>query len=173
MRILKLLSVVLLLGGSALAQSRPYGVGSTPSEQEIRAMDISISPTGKELPPGRGTAAEGAQLYVQKACAACHGATLKDGRAPKLIRDEPKPGVDPHASVPAQPHGWLLDVRTNVASCSECHRGRAPARYSAIVGITHSSIFTCTRFASGCAPKQVAASAPRNARRRSVRLAAI
>lgn len=95
MRILRLLSVVLLLGSFALAQSRPYGVGSSPSEAEIRAWDISISPTGKELPPGRGTAAEGAQLYVQKACAACHGAALKDGRAPKLIRDEPKAGGHP------------------------------------------------------------------------------
>jgi S-disulfanyl-L-cysteine oxidoreductase SoxD len=95
MRMLRLLSVVLLLGSFALAQSRPYGVGSTPSEGEIRAWDISISPSGKELPPGRGTAQEGTKLYVQKGCAGCHGAELKDGRAPKLIRDEPKPGVDP------------------------------------------------------------------------------
>ena len=97
MRMLRLLSFVLLLGGFALAQSRPYGVGSTPSEAEIRALDISISPTGKELPPGRGTAQEGAKLYVQKGCAACHGAELKGGPAPNLIRDEPKPGVDPWA----------------------------------------------------------------------------
>ena len=94
MRMLRLLSFVLLLGGSALAQST-YGVGSTPSEEEIRALDISISPTGEELPPGRGTATEGAQLYVQKGCAACHGATLKDGLAPTLIKDEARPGVDP------------------------------------------------------------------------------
>jgi cytochrome c len=95
MRILSFLSFVLLLGGSALAQSRPYGVGGTPSEEEIRAWDISISPTGRELPPGRGTAKEGGALYVAKGCAGCHGATLKGGLAPKLIRDEPKPGVDP------------------------------------------------------------------------------
>ena len=42
MRILRLLSFVLLLGTSALAQSRPYGVGSTPSEAEIRALDLSL-----------------------------------------------------------------------------------------------------------------------------------
>jgi S-disulfanyl-L-cysteine oxidoreductase SoxD len=92
---LRLLSVVLLLGSFALAQSRPYGVGSTPSEAEILAWDISISPTGKELPPGRGTAQGGAKLYVQKGCSGCHGAELKGGRAPNLVRDEPKPGVDP------------------------------------------------------------------------------
>jgi len=95
MRMLRLLSFVLLLGGVALAQSPQYGVGSTPSEEQLRALDISISPDGKELPPGRGTAEEGAQLYVQKGCAGCHGASLAGGLAPKLIRDEPKPGVAP------------------------------------------------------------------------------
>src|SRR4051794_21237515 len=63
------------------------------------------------------------------------------------------------------------DVRTNVASYTDRQDGRAPRRCSAIVGITHSSTFTCTRFASGCAPRRFAASAPRNARRRSSRLA--
>ena len=92
MRTLSLLSFVLLLGSSsALAQT--YGLGSTPSAEQVRAWDISISPDGKELPPGRGTAAEGEKLYVQKACAVCHGAALKGGAAPELIRDDPKPGV--------------------------------------------------------------------------------
>jgi cytochrome c len=95
MRILRLLSFVLLLGGSALAQSRPYGVGSTPSEEVIRAWDISISPTGKELPPGRGTPNEGAQVYVQKGCAGCHGAKGAGGLAPKLVKAEGKPNADP------------------------------------------------------------------------------
>jgi len=84
----------LLLGGSALAQST-YGVGSTPSEVEIRVWDISISPTGAELPPGRGAAKEGARLYVAKGCAACHGATAKGGSAPTLLKGEAKPNVAP------------------------------------------------------------------------------
>src|ERR1700720_4691202 len=68
------------------AQSPTYGLGRTPSAEEIRAWDISISPEGKELPPGRGTAREGAQLYVQKGCAGCHGRTGSGGQAPTLIR---------------------------------------------------------------------------------------
>ena len=48
-------------------------LGGAPSAEEIRAWDIAISPTGKELPPGQGTAKEGAELYVQKGCAGCHG----------------------------------------------------------------------------------------------------
>ena len=48
--------------GSPRWRSRPrYGVGRTPSAEEIRAWDISVGPTGAELPPGRGTAKEGAQ----------------------------------------------------------------------------------------------------------------
>jgi len=52
---------LLLLGSPAFAQSPTYGVGRTPTAEEIRRMDISIGPTGEELLPGRGTAKEGAQ----------------------------------------------------------------------------------------------------------------
>jgi len=68
------LALVWLMGVSALAQTRTYGIGRTPSPEEIRAWDISIGPTGEELPPGRGSAKEGAQLYRSKGCAGCHGA---------------------------------------------------------------------------------------------------
>src|SRR5215831_16901849 len=57
---------------AASAQGPTYKLGSTPSEEEIKARDIAISPDGKELPPGSGTAKEGATLFAQK-CAACHG----------------------------------------------------------------------------------------------------
>lgn len=73
-----------LVGSAALAQSPTYGVGRTPTEDELRQMDISIGPTGEELPPGSGTAKEGAQLYVQKACIGCHGAEGVGGLAPAL-----------------------------------------------------------------------------------------
>ena len=53
-----------LVGSPAIAQSPTYGVGRTPTAEELRRMDISIGPTGEELPPGRGTAKEGAQVYL-------------------------------------------------------------------------------------------------------------
>ena len=77
-------TTIALLGSPAIAQSPTYGVGRTPTAEEIRRMDISIGPTGEELPPGRGTAKEGAQVYVQKACVACHGAAGVGGLAPLL-----------------------------------------------------------------------------------------
>jgi S-disulfanyl-L-cysteine oxidoreductase SoxD len=87
---LKLLVFVMILGvcDIAMAQSPSYGLGRTPSAEEIRVLDIGISPTGKELPPGHGTAKEGAQLFVQKGCAGCHGATGNGGRAPTLIKSD-------------------------------------------------------------------------------------
>jgi len=87
----RLLLLVMILGVSGWAQSPTYGVGKTPSAEEIRAWDISIGPAGKELPPGRGTAKEGAQLYRSKGCAGCHGMTGSGGLAPILIGGKDTP----------------------------------------------------------------------------------
>ena len=61
-----LVTTVLGISQTAWTQSPTYGVGRSPSTQEIAAWDIAVSPTGKELPPGHGTAKEGAVLYVRK-----------------------------------------------------------------------------------------------------------
>src|SRR6478735_2450482 len=84
----------LLIGVSALAQGPTYGVGRTPTAEEIRALDISIGPTGAELPPGKGSAKEGALTYRSKGCAGCHGANGTGGAAPILkSRDPANPDV--------------------------------------------------------------------------------
>ena len=82
--------VALVVCHAAWAQSPTYGFGKTPTEDEIRAWDISISPTGKELPPGHGTAKEGAQVYTQK-CSICHGTTGSEGPAPMVIKRQNPP----------------------------------------------------------------------------------
>ena len=106
---LRVLTCVLLLGGSALAQSSPkYGVGSTPSAEEIRAWDISVGPTGTELPPGRGTAKEGAKVYA-RGCAGCHGATGTGGRAP-VLKGTAAPNVD------TWKRGRILPIRSPFAT---------------------------------------------------------
>src|SRR3954454_11074398 len=84
MGLLRLVTILLVLGSPAFAQSPTYGVGRTPTAEEIRRMDISIGPTGEELPPGRGSAKEGAQIYRAKGCAGCHGATGIEGTSPNL-----------------------------------------------------------------------------------------
>jgi hypothetical protein len=66
------LVMTLAFATEGLAQLPNYGVGRTPSAEEIRARDITVGPAGKELPPGRGTAKEGAEIF-EKRCAHCHG----------------------------------------------------------------------------------------------------
>ncbi|HEY7302361.1 MAG TPA: cytochrome c [Xanthobacteraceae bacterium] len=81
---LRLAAIVLLLGSPAFAQSPTYGVGHTPTAEEIRALDISIGPTGEELPPGHGSAKEGEKVFVQEGCVGCHGEAGVGGLAPAL-----------------------------------------------------------------------------------------
>jgi cytochrome c len=98
-RKLLLAAMVLGMGYTGSAQSPTYGVGRAPTAEEIRAWDIAISPTGQELPQGRGTAKEGAPLYMQKGCAGCHGRDGAGGRAPTLISSKGAP----RASMPSMP----------------------------------------------------------------------
>ena len=80
---LRLAAIALLLSSPAFAQT--YGVGRATTPEELSRLDISIGPTGDELPVGRGTAKEGALLFRQKGCVGCHGAAgIGGGPAPAL-----------------------------------------------------------------------------------------
>ena len=72
------MALAIPLSGTGLGQTPTYNLGRTPSAEEIGAWDFAIGPEGKELPPGSGTAQEGAKIYAQK-CAACHGPTGTEG----------------------------------------------------------------------------------------------
>ncbi|MGH9678675.1 MAG: c-type cytochrome [Candidatus Acidiferrales bacterium] len=89
-RKLLLVVAVLSLAPLAKAQSSKYDIGRTPTAEEIHAWDISIGPDGKELPPGHGTAAEGANVFREKQCFVCHGAKGSAGPAPTLIKSDGK-----------------------------------------------------------------------------------
>ena len=107
-RTLKALAFVMLMGSAALAQGPRFGIGRTPSADEIRTRDISISPTGDELPPGRGTSKEGEKIFAQK-CAACHGKTGTEGRAP-VLKGKAEPTTD------TWERGRVLPVRAPFAT---------------------------------------------------------
>jgi mono/diheme cytochrome c family protein len=83
---------VALIAGTAQAQMPTYKLGRSLSAEELRAWDTGIGPEGKELPPGRGTAKEGKQLWVQR-CAKCHGVDAKSSM-PGSIRP-PTPDNNP------------------------------------------------------------------------------
>ncbi len=79
------LFAMLLFAAVALPQTTRYNMGRTPTSEEVQAWDISVGPDGKELPPGSGTAKDGARLYAQQ-CASCHGVTGEDAKgSPRLF----------------------------------------------------------------------------------------
>jgi mono/diheme cytochrome c family protein len=61
-----------------------FGIGRPATPAEIAVLDIDIGPDGVGLPPGRGTAAEGAPIYAAR-CAACHGKTGTEGPNDVLV----------------------------------------------------------------------------------------
>ena len=72
--------MVLLSCVAALAQGRTYeNFGRTPTPEELKVMDMSIGPEGKELPEGSGTAKIGAPIFAAK-CAVCHGPTAEESK---------------------------------------------------------------------------------------------
>ena len=67
-------------GGSPaiIAQSPTFGVGRAPRPDELKAIDIDVTPDGKGLLPGSGTAAIGKAVYTRR-CETCHGPTGTEG----------------------------------------------------------------------------------------------
>jgi S-disulfanyl-L-cysteine oxidoreductase SoxD len=86
-------------GGCARSEQRSaptgaparFGFGRTAGAEEITAWDIDGSPDGTGLPPGNGTATQGATIYERK-CAACHGRSGVEGPFDRLVGREPRLG---------------------------------------------------------------------------------
>ena len=56
---------------SPLTRETP-NLGRVATPAEVAGWDVSISPDGSGLPPGRGTSAQGAVVFERK-CQSCHG----------------------------------------------------------------------------------------------------
>ena len=84
--------LILLASVPAVRAQRTYGdLGRTPTPEEIQSVTLVVGPSGKELPPGSGTAQQGAPLYASK-CVACHGALGEGSRlGPRLVGGEMHP----------------------------------------------------------------------------------
>lgn len=65
-----------------------YGLGTTPTQAQIDGWAVAARPDGQGLPPGNGSVAQGAEIYIDQ-CAACHGTFGEgEGRYPKLAGGE-------------------------------------------------------------------------------------
>jgi cytochrome c len=89
---LKLLVPVMILAAPVAvlaAQSRTFpDVGTPLSQAEIQGFDHMIGPEGKELPAGRGTAKEGAEIFAKR-CEICHGKNGENGITHHLVAGSP------------------------------------------------------------------------------------
>ena len=66
---------------AALAQAPNIrGMGRAPTPEELAVLDKGAGPSGKDLPPGKGTAKQGAPIFAVK-CAMCHGRDAEGNRA--------------------------------------------------------------------------------------------
>jgi S-disulfanyl-L-cysteine oxidoreductase SoxD len=92
MSMFKLLTVALFIvaanSSAALAGDSPH-LGKPVAEADIKAWDISVLPDGTNLPPGSGTAAQGAKVFVEHGCNQCHGDGGKGGSSNMLVGSPP------------------------------------------------------------------------------------
>lgn len=76
--------LLLLLSGMAPCQAQGrYGIGQPLSAAQLKSWNIDVAPDGRNLPPGRGTVAQGRLIYLAQ-CAACHGEQGQGGLGDKL-----------------------------------------------------------------------------------------
>jgi cytochrome c len=104
MSICKPLAAALLAGlalGSAAYAANSPGLGKPVTEADIKAWDVTVLPDGTGLPPGSGTAEQGAKLFVAKGCNQCHGDGAKGGRANMLIGSPSltEPGISANKTI--------------------------------------------------------------------------
>jgi cytochrome c len=78
---LALAAAALALGSREAADSPRLGRPAT--RAEIARMDITVDATGAGLPPGSGSARQGAATFAEK-CEACHGPAGAGGEADRL-----------------------------------------------------------------------------------------
>ena len=93
-RLLTIAAALLVATALIAAQSSPkrYGIGTPATPDQIAALDIDVRPDGMGLPPGSGSAREGAPIYAQK-CAPCHGANGEGGAGDALVGAAPRDGA--------------------------------------------------------------------------------
>lgn len=71
-----------VINATAQTQTIHYAdIGRPATQEDIGNLGIASGPSGKDLPEGSGTAAQGEPIYYQK-CALCHGVNLEGVTAP-------------------------------------------------------------------------------------------
>ena len=77
--------------GAAATPPGALGFGRPATADEMNGWNIAVRPDGSGLPPGGGTARQGAVVYGRR-CARCHGVTGTEGPFDRLVGREPRQG---------------------------------------------------------------------------------
>ncbi|ETX03996.1 MAG: hypothetical protein ETSY2_31365, partial [Candidatus Entotheonella gemina] len=84
---------LILMASAGIAAER-YGLGTVATPEQVAGWDIDVRPDGQGLLPGRGSALEGEDIYLQQ-CAVCHGEFGEGaGRYPVLVGGEASLATD-------------------------------------------------------------------------------
>lgn len=91
--------IFLLALAAVSAQAEGPGLGIPITEGDVGAWDITVFPSGENLPAGSGTAAQGAPIYAAQ-CAVCHGVNGEGGLAGPVVGGEPlTSGIDTRKTI--------------------------------------------------------------------------
>ena len=91
--------VLLLAIALGPARAEGPGLGVPIAEEDVGGWDITVFPSGENLPPGSGTFAQGERIYAEK-CAACHGVNGEGGLAAGIVGGEPlTSGIDTRKTI--------------------------------------------------------------------------
>ena len=82
-----------LCAGACPAHAESPHLGRPINQADLAEWDINVLPDGQNLPPGHGTAADGAKIFAEK-CALCHGENGRGGHAARLVGGPPKASLD-------------------------------------------------------------------------------
>ena len=96
--LISLVMIMLMVGSSAGLGATSPRLGTQLTPTDVAALDISIFPDGRGLPPGRGTAIEGRAIYDAQ-CASCHGAGGRGATAEELVGRGPLIGPNPDKTI--------------------------------------------------------------------------
>jgi cytochrome c len=75
---------VVLASTPLAGQSPKYGVGRTPTAEELRDLGAAIAPDGTGLPEGSGAPPAGREIFLAS-CARCHGDKGEGNVGPRLV----------------------------------------------------------------------------------------
>jgi cytochrome c len=58
--------------GTSAGATAKLGIGTLATPEQIAGWDIDVRPDGQGLPPGKGTAKQGEEIFIER-CSSCHG----------------------------------------------------------------------------------------------------